>query len=77
MFKAKDILGNVACIMGNISNISLAYSTPDDIKDECKKLIDYCGKDGGYIMDTGASIDDVKFENLKAMFDFPQEYGKY
>ncbi|MFZ7131142.1 MAG: uroporphyrinogen decarboxylase family protein [Eubacteriales bacterium] len=77
MFRAKDVLGDVACIAGNVSNTLLAYGTPDDIKNYCKKLIDYCGKGGGFIMDTGALVDEAKFENVKAMFEFTQTYGVY
>lgn len=77
MFRAKDVLKDVACISGNVPNTLLAYGTTQDIEDYCKKLIDYCGKGGGFIMDTGAAIDQAKFENLKTMFDFTQTYGVY
>lgn len=77
MRRAKDVLKDVACISGNVPNTLLVVGTPDDVKDYCKKLIDYCGKDGGYIMDTGALIDNAKFENVKAMFEFTQSYGVY
>ena len=42
-----------------------------------KKLIDYVGKDGGYIMDAAAHVTDAKIENVKAMFEFCREYGVY
>ena len=77
IFKAKDVLKDVACISGNLPNSLLATGTPDDVKAYCKKLIDYCGKDGGYIMDTSALLDEAKVENVKAMFEFTREYGVY
>ena len=49
----------------------------DDVKAYCKKLIDYVGKDGGYIISPRSSTDEVKPENLKAMIDFVKEYGVY
>ena len=47
------------------------------MKEYCKKLIDVLGKDGGYIMDSSACIDEARPENLKAMIDFTKEYGVY
>jgi hypothetical protein len=35
------------------------------------------GKDGGFIMDASASLDDAKPENVKAMFEFTRAYGTY
>ncbi|ATW24771.1 uroporphyrinogen decarboxylase family protein [Candidatus Formimonas warabiya] len=77
MFRAKEILGDIACIAGNVPNSLLYAGTPQEIKDYCKKLIDVCGKDGGFIMDTSAFVDEAKYENLKALFDFTKEYGVY
>ena len=77
IFKAKDVLKDVACISGNIPNSLMTTGTPDDVRAYCRRLIDYCGKDGGYIMDTSALLDDAKVENVRAMFDFTREYGVY
>lgn len=77
IFKAKDVLKDVCCISGNLPNSLMVTGTPDDVKAYCKKLIDYCGKDGGYIMDTSALLDEAKPENVKAMFEFTREYGVY
>ncbi len=77
MARAKDILGDIACICGNVPNSLLCTGTPDEVKEYCKKLIDTCGKNGGFMMDTGALIDEAKPENLKAMFEITKEYGTY
>jgi uroporphyrinogen-III decarboxylase len=77
IFKAKIILGDVACIRGNLPLSLLATGQPDDVRAYCKKLINIVGKDGGYIMDSGAGFDDAKPENIKAMFEFTKEYGVY
>jgi hypothetical protein len=37
--------------------------------DYCKFLIDTCAPGGGYIFDTNALVDNVKRENLDAMFE--------
>jgi hypothetical protein len=77
MAKAKEILGDVACIGGNMPTALLSVGTPQEVKDYAKKLIDTAGKGVGYIMANGAAIDKVKPENLKAMIDFTKEYGVY
>jgi uroporphyrinogen-III decarboxylase len=77
MTRAKEILGDYACIMGNIPSSLLVTGRPDDIKASCRKLIETAGKGGGYIMAPGAAADDTKVENLKAMFEAAKEYGVY
>jgi uroporphyrinogen-III decarboxylase len=77
MFRAKQILGDTVCIRGNVPLSILATGAPDDVHAYCKKLIDFVGKDGGFIMDASASLDDAKPENVKAMFEFTRAYGTY
>jgi uroporphyrinogen-III decarboxylase len=55
----------------------MATGTPEDVKAYCKKLIDVVGKDGGYIMDASAALDDAKVENVKMLFEFTKDYGIY
>jgi hypothetical protein len=77
MAKAKKILGDVACIGGNVPPDLLAVGTPQQVKDYVKKLIDTCAKGGGYIMGNGTVIEDAKPENIHVMIDFTKEYGVY
>lgn len=77
MFKAKEVLGDAVCIRGNVPLSILIAGTPDDVRAYCKKLIDVCGKGGGFIMDSATSLDDAKPENVLAMFDFTRDYGIY
>ena len=77
IFKAKEVLGDVVCIRGNVPLSLLIAGTPDDVKTYCKKLINVVGKGGGFIMDASANLDDAKPENLKAMIEFTKEYGRY
>jgi len=51
--------------------------TPEDVKENVKKLVNSCAKGGGYIMMNGAVIEDVPPENIKAMIDATKEYGAY
>jgi hypothetical protein len=77
MFRAKEVLGGVVCLKGNVPLSMLKTGTPDEVKGYCRKLIDVVGKDGGFIMDASTVVDDAKPENLKAMFQFTKEYGVY
>jgi hypothetical protein len=65
-------------ISGGLSNVTLAVGTPEQVRTEVKKLIDILGKDGGYIMDASAIIqNDAKVENMKAMVEATREFGVY
>ena len=78
LVKAREILGGTVCIRGGVPASLLITGTPDDVRAQCKKIIDVVGKDGGLIMEASVGIpDEAKAENVKAMFEFTQEYGRY
>jgi uroporphyrinogen-III decarboxylase len=77
IFRAKDVLKGHICIEGNVPSSLLQVGSKEDVIAHCKKLIDYCGKGGGYILSPRSSTDEVKPENLKAMIEFTKEYGVY
>src|SRR4030042_2025380 len=77
MFKAKEVLGDTACIAGNVPTSLLATGTPKVVKEYCRKLIEVCGKGGGFILTGGASIDKGNPDNLRAMIEAVEEYGGY
>jgi uroporphyrinogen-III decarboxylase len=77
IFRAKEVLGDRVCIKGNVPLSMMATGTPEDVRAYCKKLVDVVGRDGGFIMDAAASLDHVKPENVRAMFEFTREYGVY
>ena len=77
MDRAKKTVGRSNCIAGNVPLDILCTGTPDDVKDCCKTLIDTAGRDGGFIMTTGAGIQGSKPENVKAMIEFSKKYGIY
>lgn len=66
-----------ACFGGNIPVSMLKAGTPAEVEDCVKELIESVGQDGGYILSTGAVLDDAKAENLHAMIDTCKEFGKY
>ena len=54
MARAKEILGNTACIAATCQSNLLTVGTAQEVEDYAKKLIDTAGKGGGYIMASGA-----------------------
>jgi hypothetical protein len=77
MVKAKKMLGNNFCIQGNVPSSLIVTGTPGDVKEYCRKLIEGCGKGGGYILGAGCIADNPKLENLRAMVAAVKEYGVY
>jgi hypothetical protein len=78
IFEVHRVFGEKFCISGGLPNDVLAFGTPDDVREHCRKLIDGVARNGGYIMDASAIMqDDTKMENLRAMTDFTREYGVY
>ena len=77
MAVAKQKLGNVACISGSFNTNLLQFGTPDQVRDEAKRLIDICAPGGGFIFNTGSALSHVKKENVEAMFETVRLYGKY
>ena len=77
MKKAKEILGDRCCIMGNVPTSLMRAGTPQEVKEYCRQLIKDCGKGGGYILAGGASTSQTNAANLKAMMAAAKEYGVY
>ena len=77
MTKAKEILGDTACIAGNVPASLVCTSTPQEVKEYCRKLIEVCGKGGGYILTGGASATEAPAENLRVIMEAAKEYGVY
>jgi hypothetical protein len=77
MARAKQTIGKVACIQGNVP-LSLIYAgTPKETVDYTRALIDSTREGGGFILDIGAVADGGRDENLHAMIDTAREYGRY
>ena len=77
MALAKSKLKDIACISGGFSTNLLQFGTPDQVKDEVKRLLDICAPGGGFIFETSSGLSHVKRENVEAMFETVREYGKY
>ena len=77
MIRAKEVLGERACIMGNVPTSLLITGKKKEVRARCKELIETAGKGGGYILAPGASADQSRIENLNALLESAKEYGVY
>ncbi len=56
----------------------LPSGTPEQVKQEVKRVIDILGKDGGYMLATVHTVmNEVPAENVLAMVDAVEEFGRY
>jgi len=77
MAEAKRVLGDTAAICGNLSISRMEFGKKEDIIEETKRLLDVCAPGGGYLFDFNGSLENCKPENLDAMFETLDKYGKY
>jgi uroporphyrinogen-III decarboxylase len=78
MARAKEVLGDTACIAGNVPASVLLTGTPQEVKEYCRKLIEVVGKGGGFILTGGSDImSKGNPDNLRAMMEAAKEYGTY
>ena len=76
LFKAKEVLGDVVCLRGNVPTSLLNTGTAEEVDEYCKQLIRKVGKGGGLILDGAAGIpDEAKLENVKAMAESVRKYA--
>jgi uroporphyrinogen decarboxylase len=56
----------------------LPYGTPEQVRQEVKRVINILGKDGGYMLATVHTVmNEVPPENILAMVDAVEEFGTY
>jgi len=79
MAAAKRILGDTACLAGNVPTSLMCTGTPAQVKECCRQLIESCGNGGGYILTGGAHVHYTPCvaDNLHAMMEAAKEFGVY
>ena len=78
LFKAHEKIGHKFCLSGGVPNVLLSYGKAKEVREFCKRIMLGPAKDGGYIMDASAIMqDDTSIENLKALTDATREHGTY
>jgi len=67
IFRAKKVIGDHLCIMGDVPPALMAFGTPAEVTDYCRKLIRNLGP-RGFILQSGCDIPaNAKLENVQAM----------
>jgi uroporphyrinogen-III decarboxylase len=75
--KAKDILGGHSSIVGGPPS-SLFLGTTEKVHEYVKKILEDIKHNGGYIMSPATTIPaSAKAENVKALYEAVEKYGKY
>lgn len=78
IFQVHEALGEKFCLSGGIPNGLLSFGTPEKVRARCKEVIDGVARDGGYILDASAIVqNDAKVANMRALTDFVRDYGVY
>ena len=75
MHRAKEVLKDHTCIMGNVPAPLLQFGTVQQVEDYCKDLIKVCGKGGGFILTNGSSTDTSDPVLVKAMVDSTKKFS--
>lgn len=76
MAEAKRVLGDTAAICGNLSISRMEFGKRGYHRGN-KRLLDVCAPGGGYLFDFNGSLENCKPENMEAMFETLDKYGKY
>jgi hypothetical protein len=78
MKKAKEVLKNKVCILGNVPSALLVYGSVEEVDAYCRQLIEDCAEGGGYILGVECETPwNAKRENAKAVADAAEKYGRY
>lgn len=74
IFKAKEIIGDHCCIMGDVSATLMSFGTPEQVEDYCRKLIYEVGPEG-FILTTGCDAPyNARLENMQALYNAPNKF---
>lgn len=78
IFKALDELGHHQCLAGGVADSVLILGTPQEMREQVKRLCEAAGKDKRLLINGGCNIPyDTKPENYRAMLDAIMEFGQY
>ncbi|MFC1675968.1 uroporphyrinogen decarboxylase family protein [Planctomycetota bacterium] len=76
--EVKKLYGDKLCLKGNISAITMANGSVEQVRDEVKEAIDAAAEGGGFMLAVGDSIGPKgNLANIEAMIETALEYGKY
>lgn len=73
-----EVMGGKVVLIGNIDPMLIYSGTPDEIKTATKNVIEKLGHYKGLIIQDGNNIPpDSPIENINAMLEAAEEYGRY
>ena len=76
--EAKEAYGKRTCIMGNFDCVTLARGSVQEARQEARRCLREGMGGGAYVLVTADEVPaDAKLENLKAMVEMVEEYGRY
>lgn len=75
----KKRYGRRLCLKGNINTFEfMLTSTPEQVEEKAKRLIDDCAEGGGFVLSTGDQCGrDTPDENLLKLVEVAKSYGRY
>jgi hypothetical protein len=76
IFKAKEILGDHLCLLGNLKPSLFTLGTEEEVERQVKEIIDGCAAGGGLIISAELTADS-RFELVDRMIQTTKEYGVY
>jgi len=78
LIKAKEVLGDVMCIVGGMPNGLLVGGTPNEIREHTHRICETVGKGGGFVMmPTIGDLEGCSPSLIEVWADATREYGKY
>ncbi len=76
IFKAKKVLGDHLCLLGNLKPSLFTLGTEEEVEREVKAIIDGCAPGGGLIVSAELTADS-RFELVDKMIQTTKTYGVY
>jgi len=75
----KQKYGDRLALWGTIgTQTTMPFGTPDDVRQEVKERIETVGHNGGLVLGPTHSLEpDVPWENIVALYEAIEEYGRY
>ncbi len=77
LVKVKEAVGDNLCIVGGMPITLLHAGTPEQVRDETRRVIDTIAADGGFIMSVSSVLDEADPELIRVWVEETQEYGVY
>lgn len=76
--EVKKKYGKKICLIGNFDPLVLQNGTLEDARKEARRCLEEGMEGGGYVMSTGDEVPSItKLDNLKAMVEIAEKYGRY